>query len=208
MLNIKLKNKIYASVIAVVMLCISASFAQNNTTAVLIQQTPIEGGIVTPGVGVQNFSSNSVLTLNAVPKPGYQFVYWIGDVTDPTSNRTTATIKSPKIIIAVFQRVEYDFLDKLDTPRSTPGAGLNYVPYTSGEGLYASASNFGSAFISAQGNAEGQRESSGFGGPPNNTQNGNFPAPERLPEPASIILLSMGILFSRKIRNETKMNMS
>ena len=78
---------------------------QTSGVALLVQQTPAEGGIVAPTIGVHYFARNSQIALVAIPKPGYQFVCWLGDVTDPNSSRAVAYLDRPKIVIAVFARI-------------------------------------------------------------------------------------------------------
>jgi hypothetical protein len=78
-------------------------------TVLLLQQTNPEAGTVTPGIGVHYFGLNAEVTLTAVPKTGYYFVYWIGDVIDPTANSTIVYLDAPKIVVAVFERSEYEF---------------------------------------------------------------------------------------------------
>lgn len=103
------------------------TYCRADGIALLLQQTPIEGGIVTPSVGVHYFAPNAKITLTAVPKPGYQFVYWLGDVRDPMASSTTVYLDAPKIIVAIFERTEYEFLTAADMearPQSGPGGGL------------------------------------------------------------------------------------
>jgi hypothetical protein len=78
--------------------------------ALLLQQSTPEGGTVTPQIGVHQFDPGTEITLTATPNPGYQFVLWIGDVIDPTSSSTTLHLDSPKIIVAVFEKLEYESL--------------------------------------------------------------------------------------------------
>jgi hypothetical protein len=94
---------------------------ESESYALMIQQSPVSGGTVTPGLGVQRFGLNEVVTLTAIPKPGYHFVYWLGDVIEETTEETTVVVDSPKIIIAVFERTEYSTLTELDT--IMPGIG-------------------------------------------------------------------------------------
>ena len=84
------------------------AYCQAPGVALLIQQSPTQGGTITPNPGVHNFALNSEVTLTAIPKPGYYFVCWLGDVADPTSSITIAILNKPKIIIAVFEQNEYD----------------------------------------------------------------------------------------------------
>ncbi|MBN1787682.1 MAG: hypothetical protein JW806_04740 [Sedimentisphaerales bacterium] len=81
-------------------------FAQDY--AILVQESPVGAGQIKPGIGVHTFNANEEVTLTTVPEPGWHFVYWLGDVFNPTSNRTMVSVDGPKIIIAVFQRNEYE----------------------------------------------------------------------------------------------------
>jgi hypothetical protein len=117
------------AVIAVFALC-GPSYSQPNGDGVVlyIQQTPIGGGTISPGIGVHRFGQNSEVTLTAIPNPGYQFVYWLGDVSDVTANQTIAYLNAPKIIIAVFERAQYEFLARAEGTQSAPVGGLYGSP--------------------------------------------------------------------------------
>lgn len=73
----------------------------------LIEQTPIEGGTVSPSVGVHHFAIGEKVELMATPKPGYQFVRWMGDVSASDSGRTSVVLDSPKMLVAVFEKNEF-----------------------------------------------------------------------------------------------------
>ncbi|MDD5457772.1 MAG: PEP-CTERM sorting domain-containing protein [Phycisphaerae bacterium] len=161
--------------------------------AVMVQQTPADGGTVTPSVGVHNLDTGSAVTLTATPKAGYQFVYWLGDVADPTASTTMMRANSPRIIVAVFERVENEYV--------TPVANMQVSG--GGSGLRGSAGDI-------------VRQSGGAGGGkrphkphyPNYTpdepeetddfpvpeDNNDFPVPE-VPEPATSLLLALGAMF-------------
>ena len=95
--------------VTIVVFCLSIpAYCQPGTAAFMLQQTPANSGTITPGIGVHSIDLDTEITLTATPGPGYQFVYWLGDVSDPTSSTTTAYSDSPKIIIAVFERVGYE----------------------------------------------------------------------------------------------------
>lgn len=183
-----------ASLIAAVVLLSFAvpGFCQNGNVAVMIQQSPPEGGVVTPGTGVHSLAANSELMLSAVPRPGYQFVCWLGDVSDTSASRTATFANSPKIIIAVFERTQFDFLAGLEKSQSGPA-----------QRLFPSAADYS------------RQESSPVAGkrphkwhypePPDddpeepefpvpNDEN-DFPVPE-IPEPATAILLAIGSHFA------------
>ena len=112
--------------------------------ALLLQQTPTQGGIVSPDVGVHHYAADAVVTLVAVPRPGYQFVYWLGDVLDPTTNKTTALLDEPKIIIAVFEQVDHD---QVVVGRSVPAGG--------GGGSFSSGTSIGPAATRTSGGGGG-----------------------------------------------------
>ncbi len=164
-------------------------------TALMVQQSPPDGGTVTPAVGVHDFAPNSEVTLTAVPKPGYQFVYWLGDVSDTTSTRTVTYLNTPKIIIAVFVRSEYEFLLGSDAIRSMPIGGL-----------YASARDY-----SNQGGAGAIIRKPPSFSPPSPPEEKhdvpvpephNVPVPEPVPEPATGVLLILGGLLTSVIRRK------
>lgn len=98
--------------VAAALLCStqSAQAIQEPSIALLLQQTPAQGGTISPQIGVHHYALGTTVTLIAVPKPGYQFVYWLGDVLDPTANKTLAFLSKPKIIVAVFLKVSEDHL--------------------------------------------------------------------------------------------------
>ena len=159
--------------------CLEPAYCQTNDTVLLLQQTPPEAGKITPGVGVHNFESGTEVTLTAVPKPGYQFIYWLGDVSDPTANRTIVYLDAPKIVLAVFERSEFEFLVTEERSQSAPGGG----------GLLASAADY-----ARQGGGGGAKRPPKRRGPtpPEPEEPEDFPVP--IPEPATILLLGFGSL--------------
>jgi len=146
-------------------------YCETDSTILLLQQSPAQCGTITPAVGVHYFELNTYVTLTAVPEQGYQFVYWLGDVSDPTANSTITYLDAPKIINAVFQRNEYEF--SIIGGESAYGSGG-----TAGGGLFSGAADY-------------QRQ--GFGGP-----GGRRPHKPRwvIPEPATVVLLVLGSLFA------------
>ena len=79
------------------------AYCQVSGPALLIQQTPAEAGTVSPEAGVHHFELNANVTLKAVARPGYQFVCWMGDVSQPTAPATVVRLDSPKIVVAVYE---------------------------------------------------------------------------------------------------------
>jgi hypothetical protein len=155
------------------------AYCKADGAALLLQQTPPNGGSITPVTGVHYFDLNTEVALTAVPEPGYQFVYWLGDVSDPTANSTIAFLDAPKIIIAVFERVKYEFLITEGPSQSAPGGGL-----------IASAADYSQG----GGGGGGGRRPPKFRppGPPEPPKPEDFPVPEPIPEPATVSLLALG----------------
>jgi len=162
-------------------------------TALLLQQTPPGGGRITPSIGVHQFELNTDVTLTAVPKPGYQFVYWLGDVSDPTTHSTIVHLDAPKIIIAVFEQVEYRLPEEIERPTSSSGMG----------GLRGHAGDYSGG--GGGGGLVKPREVKRHRKPPEEPeeeepdfpvpdQNADFPVPA-IPEPATVVLLGLGSLL-------------
>ncbi len=157
---------------------VELAYCQTRGVALLLQQTPGEAGIITPNVGVHHFKLNTKVTLTAVPKPGYRFLLWLGDVGSPTATTTIVYLDAPKIIIAVFEPAESGLSAVVDEPQiqgTGGGGGL-------GDDLIASPP---------------------IGLRPRRPWIGSFwltgPRPEHItiiiPEPATVALLALGGLF-------------
>lgn len=156
---------------------------QTGRIALILDQTPSQGGTITPGPGIYHFSLNAEVALTAIPRPGYQFICWLGDVSDPTAEHTVAYLDRPKIIVAVFEQTEYDI-------PLTKGR-------TSGGGLISRAADPG--WPGSSGIAGGKPEPT----IPKHAKADEFvPEPKSpassapVPEPASGILLALGGLFA------------
>ena len=61
----------------------ASAYCQSGDIALLIQQSPSDGGSVTPAVGIHYFAPGEEVELVALAEPGYQFLQWLGDVSDP-----------------------------------------------------------------------------------------------------------------------------
>ena len=175
--------------------------SQGVDVALLVQQTPPSGGAITPSPGVHFFAPNSEIVLTAVPNPGYKFIYWLGDVGDPTANRTITYLNKPKIIIAIFEPIEYgtSFMG-----RGSAGGGR----VTSG-GLVATAIDYGGwgqASLASSGSRSSESQAPNLyqqvveplpPGPPDYPIGPEpvMPSEPPIPEPATGILLLLGSLF-------------
>jgi len=158
-----------------ILFCLSSIAWAQVDYSVLMQESPAGAGEINPGIGIQTFKPNQNVTLNTAPKNGYHFVCWLGDVRDPTAARTSMVVDGPKIIIAVFERDEYDFL----APRgpqisvNTPGVYPRYDSYTNSTSV---------------GNSERDHDDDDDDDDPY----------DPVPEPATLTLISLGAYLIRR----------
>jgi len=168
------------SAIAIIVCWLFApAYCQTPDVALLLQQTPSKGGAITPTAGVHHFELNSEITLTAAPKPGYQFLYWLGDVSDPAATSTVVYLDKPKIVIAIFEQTENDTLVE-EVGLSFGGGGAG------GSGLVNTVANFG--YTGGM--------SSGAGGRAKSPKVVYVKNIEAIPEPATGVLLLLGSLFA------------
>ena len=189
----------------------SDAYCQNDQIAMMLQTAPPKGGTITPGPGVHSFSVNSEVALTAVPKPGYQFIYWMGDVSDPTSINTTAYLDSPKIIIAVFERSEFEFeFHVVERASSTPVGGMRASAADYSRGGYSGGGakrphkrRFPSFdFEPPQEPPEPPEPQPDDFPVPDEDDNQAFPVPQPTPEPATGLLLITGAFFAVRFRSK------
>jgi len=182
---------------------ISPAYCQDDA-AILIQQTPANGGTITPDVGVYHLMMNTDVRLTATPKSGYQFAYWLGDVGEPTSSSTTVYLDSPKIIIAIFERVEHKFLIREKSATSAPAQGLR--PHAADYARGGGGGGIGRKPSKWKWSVPVWPEPDEGGEPPvPENGDGDFPVPEdgdgdlpvpEIPEPATAGLLILGSFFA------------
>ncbi|MHC4627875.1 MAG: InlB B-repeat-containing protein [Planctomycetota bacterium] len=151
---------------------------QAQQVLLLLEQTPVKGGKITPVAGVHHFKPGSEVVLSASPKPGYQFVHWLGDVSDAKARSTVVYLDEPKVIVAVFEQADYGAKDIL----AGGGGG-------GGGGLMPTAGNF---FLQNGINAGG----GGGGKPPQGPIVYTKEPIPQVPEPATGVLLVTGTLFA------------
>ena len=159
-----------------------AEQAERPAYELCIEHSPVKAGTVTPKVGTHRFNANSVVTLSADPQPGYQFAYWIGDVSDPKSRQTTVRVDAAKIVVAVFRSVEDDGLERKLSLGSGGGGPSRPTP----------------SFVDLQ--SPGFSVSGGGG-----TRPGAVPVAVPVvptPEPTTIMLLGLGALALRRGRRQ------
>jgi hypothetical protein len=173
--------------------------AQTDGYLLMVQQSPLDAGVVTPQTGIYRTPLNDTITLTAVPNTGYRFVCWLGGVTEPTANSTTIVVDAPKIVIAVFEREEFETLS--EEGLLVPGQG-----YT---GLRRSPSSIRPSAGVSPGEPKiydtPDYYHNGDDGkvddfPVPDEGDDEFPVPE-VPEPATLLILgpgALGVLFTRK----------
>ena len=177
--------------VLMVFLCgfLEPAYCRTNGTVLLLQQTSAESSMITPGPGVHHFESGTEVTLTAIPRPGYQFIYWLGDVSDSTANSTIVYLDAPKIVLAVFEQSEYEFLLVEERPQSARGGG--------GGGLFPSAADYARQGYTGGGAKRPHKQRGPT--PPEPEEPEDFPVP--IPEPATILLLgfsSLALLRKRR----------
>jgi len=153
---------------------------QAQEVLLLLEQTPLKGGEITPIAGVHHFEPGSEVVLSASPKPGYQFVHWLGEVSDATARSTVVYLNKPKVIVAVFEQAKYNARDILP---AGGGGGGGFMP--------TAVNFFPQGGISAGGAGGGKPQP----GPVTYVLDTNKTTPE-VPEPATGVLLVMGSLFA------------
>ncbi|MHC4193275.1 MAG: InlB B-repeat-containing protein [Planctomycetota bacterium] len=167
-----------------------SAYAGTGVPSLLLQQSPPDGGTTTPDVGLHEFGLHTDITLTAVARPGYQFVCWLGDVSDPTASRTVVYLDGPKIIIAVYERDEFELL----TPSATAVSG-------SVGGTFISAGDYARTGYTGGGRRRPSRVYPFTPDEPPEPEPEPEPElPVPTPEPATIMLLGFGalILVNRK----------
>lgn len=109
----------------------------NRAYPLTVRQSPLEAGIISPAEGIHMIGAGDVVTLQATAKPGYRFLYWMGDVTDLSASETLLVANAPKTVIAVFERTEDDMLlSSAGNGQSGPGGGGGQLEAPSQSGYY------------------------------------------------------------------------
>ena len=67
-----------------------------------IASSPTTGGSTTPSAGTVDEPLDSVVPLKATPNPGFGFLAWTGNVTDPSSASTTVVMNNGQTVTANF----------------------------------------------------------------------------------------------------------
>ncbi len=181
----------FLAIVFISVVCVSPLIAQNGRLALLVQKIPEYGGVVTPTQSVQLAASDQLITITATPRDGYEFVYWLGDVTAPTSSITTVLVDAPKMVIAVFERPQIG-----EFSETIPGS------FSRGSKGYAKAS-----FRSSRPNSNPIASPSPVFSPRNKAtfvnqiiineppEESDDPEKPEVPEPATIVMLGSGLII-------------
>lgn len=186
------------AIVIVAVVVFLPGYCQAQNTTLLLQQTPVNGGTIDPGAGVHSFAKDTSITLTATPQPGYSFVCWLGDVSDARSHKTIATLNSPKIIIAVFERAEFSYLAPHENELwGSGGSGMRrpgeYYSQASGRMGYGSIGRSGFSFRRPK-----RLRNDPVPVPVSGTGPESDLVPVPVPEPATIGLLFFGGLLATK----------
>jgi hypothetical protein len=154
-------------------------YGQTSGYELCIEQSPAQAGKLSPDSGTHRYTADAIVVLSAEPQPGYQFAYWLGDVADPKSPRTTVHVNSSKVVVAVFQPAREDYTREVLVGGGGGGGG----------GVFPTRID-----LSAPGGGIAG------GAPKSKAAVVPVPVPVPVPEPATIFLLGAGVLALRRKR--------
>ncbi len=167
---------------------------QTQDIVLLLEQTPVKGGEITPIAGVHHFKPGTEVVLTAVAKPGYKFTHWLGEVSDAAASSTIAYLNKPKVIIAVFEKAEHGI--------SADGDGLSAGGGGASGGLFPAALDLSRPGGFSGGGGGGKAKPQKLVYFVKDTK--PMPKAPEVPEPATGLLLVLGSLFALKRRGRKR----
>lgn len=169
------------------------AYCQSQDIVLLLEQTPVKGGEIKPSAGVHHFKSGTEIMLTAVPRPGYKFTHWLGEVSDATATSTVVYLNKPKVIVAVFEQAEHG--------GSAGGGGISAGGGGAPGSLFPTALDFSRPGGFSGGGGGGAKPQK-----PSYVIKDTKPSPKapEVPEPATGLLLVMGSLFVFKRRSRKR----
>ncbi len=76
----------------------------NSENSILSMNTsPVGTGSTAPAPGIHTYSKDELVAISAIPKDGYYFAGWVGEVEDPTAQTTHVKMDKDKEVYATFE---------------------------------------------------------------------------------------------------------
>jgi hypothetical protein len=217
--RITIKTNTIIVLAGIIVLSLSmAAQADEDSYTLLIQSSPPDGGTVTPGIGVHSITMNETIQLSAKAKPGYRFMYWLGDVSSTSGVDTSVSIDSPKLVVAVFSREGFDEglpdTEVIDGQRGAGGGGRGINPMRSPGSVNPGYSIFdgfdfptfepitptGGIYRGGNGDGNGNGDDGDDIPVPGDIDDIPVPGDGEVPEPATILILGLGATVFLKQR--------
>ena len=185
-----------AACCAILLLCLAVpAYCEEDRTALMLEVSPSQGGYLNIATGVHTYDRFAEVTLIATPRPGYQFVYWLGNVSESTHSSTSVFLDSPKMVIAVFERNVFEMVGV-----GEEGGGSDFVSVST-TSTSSDNSSGGGGLVRSQGASDSSLSPDAEisnDAKRSSTPHEHIPTP--VPEPATVVLFFAGSLMLAKSR--------